>query len=429
MFWLLFWIVLAQQGDFILEAEVNNLTPYVGEKITYTLRFYAYTTSNDDLELENQLPDFAGFWIGDRLSPENRQIVIINNVQYNLQEVLVEIMPLTPGVITIEPATLNIPETSLSDAITLETQSIEVTVRPLPSNPPEGFDGAVGQFSMLTDIDQSRVIVGEPIRLTADFQGAGNFEQLRAPNINLFAGDWQIFSNPADPATYGTNGISGLRLGQRTFEWLLIPQTSGSQQIPPLIFSYFDPFLEDYRTIESSAYDIEVFPGEGTPLIANRQPELIIKPVPNHLQRGSTGLFTGFWVIWLMFPLFAVFSGGWVTYRQIQANRIKASRYQSALKRAHQRLKEADSGLKIARIVYAYIADKQNISNREVTQNNWLDLLPADFQAEKLAACVAEAAGYQFTPDGASFDLQTLIKQAARLLGELDQAWLLDDSY
>ncbi|RMG70280.1 MAG: hypothetical protein D6711_17735, partial [Chloroflexi bacterium] len=151
--------------------------------------------------------------------------------------------------------------------------------------------------------------------------------------------------------------------------------------------------------------------------------QLSIKPVPTHLRTQSMEFFAGFWILWVMFPLIAVFSGCFVLYRQIHAKRHRMLRRKSALKRAQQRLMQADTGDKIARIVYAYIADQHNLANHDVTHNNWLEFLPVSYNATTLEIHVDEARGYQFAPSSDHVNLRPLAKRIAHLLNELDDIW------
>ncbi len=50
--------------------------------------------------------------------------------------------------------------------------------------------------------------------------------------------------------------------GSFTYEYVLIPRRPGAINLPAIVFSYFDPGSESYRTLTSRAYTIRVEPSE-----------------------------------------------------------------------------------------------------------------------------------------------------------------------
>src|SRR4030095_14520750 len=50
---------------------------------------------------------------------------------------------------------------------------------------------------------------------------------------------------------------------EKTWDYVVLPLAAGTQQVPPVRFSYFDPKAAQYRTVESKPLSLQVARGEG----------------------------------------------------------------------------------------------------------------------------------------------------------------------
>ena len=71
-----------------------------------------------------------------------------------------------------------------------ETTTIEV--KPLPANAPPNFSGAVGNFTLATDVKPKNAQVGDPLTVTASISGRGNFDRVTAPTLENERG-WHTY--------------------------------------------------------------------------------------------------------------------------------------------------------------------------------------------------------------------------------------------
>ena len=188
-----------ENQDYFVEAFVSNPTPYVGEEIIYTLRYYAYTLDGIlAMDAPIAFPAFTGFWLND-VNDRDFRIEVVNNIQYNVGERVAEITPLSEGEITIDPAILSIEDQVFLSGGIFVSNAVTVDVQPLPQGAPAEFNDAVGRYSVITEIDTTSVVLGEPITLTMDIQGVGNLDLLPAPIIELGSrlADSHHTSNPS----------------------------------------------------------------------------------------------------------------------------------------------------------------------------------------------------------------------------------------
>lgn len=415
------------QQDFMVESFVNNESPYAGEQILYTFRYYSYLSSAD---VRDVLPEFEGFWLTDIYGLANSsRIEAINGRQYVVQEVYADITPIQPGELIISPAVLEVPPTVFRDALRLETDPIRITVRPLPDGAPNGFNGAVGQFNASFSLDETTITLGQPLTLTMTVDGTGSLERLTAPRLPVVEG-WRIYTNPS---RYEVSEVGSLRFGQKVFEWLLVPEQTGTQVFPSIDFVFFDPQRDVYRTLTSDPLMIQVFPGEDNlnqlPSFTDVNGEQIVQPLkPVNLSSFSPQLPDGFWLLWFVPPALVVLVrvGLWgrsrLTVRQLHQRKI------TALSRLKSRIQHFNGHDDLERVVYAYLADKLGCTEPVVRSLDLVSLLHAhriDSQSiEQFEAVLASVRHQRYLPDTVDGDVQALIQRILSVLGEVDRQWL-----
>lgn len=246
-----------------VRAEVDNQAPFLGEQIVYIFRFYEAV---DVLRLPDILgaqpdydaPGFTGFWAEGDVEQTNYQTTVDGRL-YNVSELRTNLFPTTPGVLTIDPAKLILPGTPYARETILQTDPVQVGVRPLPDGAPAGFAGAVGTYEIRAQASTANATVDEPVQLTVIVSGRGNLRALPDPAWPQMAG-WRSFD--AD-STVETQVLDGEVAGARTYQRMLVPTVAGDAVIPPIEFSFFDPAAAAYYTATTQAIQVSVIPGAG----------------------------------------------------------------------------------------------------------------------------------------------------------------------
>ena len=136
--------------------------------------------------------------------------------------------------------------------VTFSSETTTLEVKPLPPNAPPNFSGAVGHFNLTTDVKPKTAQVGDPLTVTASISGRGNFDRVSAPSLENDRG-WHTYPPSASFKADDEIGISGTK----TFEMVLTPNEP-KKEVPPLIFSYFDPLKEKYVTLQSENLPVVV---------------------------------------------------------------------------------------------------------------------------------------------------------------------------
>jgi hypothetical protein len=150
--------------------------------------------------------------------------------------------------------------------ITVKSEAATLEVKPLPAGAPPGFSGAVGIFSLTTDVKPKKAQVGDPLTVTANISGRGNFDRVTPPALENERG-WHTYPPSSNFKPDDDIGISGTK----SFELVLTPNERKSA-VPPLLFTYFDPLKEKYVTLKGDKLPVLVEGGaapSATPVVAS----------------------------------------------------------------------------------------------------------------------------------------------------------------
>jgi len=278
----------AEQGiksdDVYVKAIIDKSNLYLGEEAVVTFRLYTKVPiSNISFD---KLSSFNGFWSialmdnNVKLQPRSE---IINGEEYTVADVQKSaIYPQKSGELEIDPIEItclaqvqtsrkkrssNDPffDSFFNDPffnnsyrnveLQLKSNPIKLNVKNLPAEgKPNFFNGAVGQYSLGSNIDAKEVNANDAITLKYTISGQGNVDLL--PDLNVeFPPDFEVYDPKISTKTRkSSSGISGYK----TFEYTVIPRSAGEYEIPSVQFSYFDPQQNKYKQVESDSYKIQV---------------------------------------------------------------------------------------------------------------------------------------------------------------------------
>ena len=133
----------------------------------------------------------------------------------------------------------------------IEVRSLPMKGRPL------GFQGAIGSFTAESYLDSDRVSLGDPVKLTFEISGTGNFSAVPAPEIKS---NEKIKVGP--PAFSFLGNETTKHEGKQSFEFIVTPLTAGLVEIPSIEFSFFDPLEETFLSSQTHVHPLRVDPGE-----------------------------------------------------------------------------------------------------------------------------------------------------------------------
>ena len=146
-----------------------------------------------------------------------------------------------------------------SERFSLSTEPTTVEVLALPTaEKPASFTGAIGDFAMQVYTDRNQTQVGEPIMLSVEISGNGNFDRINGPTIPETA-DWRSYEPESN---FQPRIVDSALLGTKRFDYVMIPKQAGTLEIPEMRFAYFEPGTQRYTQLSSPAIEMEVSPSD-----------------------------------------------------------------------------------------------------------------------------------------------------------------------
>lgn len=298
------------QAPVLVKASFNRHAAYLREPVQVVYTLYTLTSTDVQVVKEPVFPN-ATLLAADRVDTAGVTNVTKDGVAYEARVIYRRwLLPLVAGPLRPEPLlfTYKAPKPppaggTLQDLmnqtdkdqaaagkgprVTGSSVPLQLTILPLPlDGQPADFSGAVGHF-VLTAQSDTGVTAGRMAHLTVTVSGEGT----------LLPGERPAITWPAGFTGYDVTGTDKTLLPPavgRTITFAFTAQTPGSQRLPPVAFTYFDPLAAAYKTIRTDSLSIDVAPGSAAP---------VAPPARNPNRPGMWLILAGFllvtvFVIW-----------------------------------------------------------------------------------------------------------------------------------
>lgn len=447
-------------SDAFIRAIVTKSNMY--EQEGFMVSFKLYTTLNVVDFGKIEFPEFEGFMVEEINIPGNQQLQLEHYNGRNYYTAFLKknlLFPQRAGKMKIPSGRIEMVFSVASgkrissffgtqEVMTevkkgLTTNPITVNVKPLPAGKPDNFTGAVGNFSFSPSISTKQVRANEPITITLKISGTGNLKLFKNPKID-FPSNFEVYDPTID--NNFAEASNGLR-GTRKIEYLAIPRYEGNYTIAPIKFSYFDVNSKSYKTLQSSAYDIQVAKDDASKAVANnyatKQEVKVEKDIrflktgkPNfqssqHFFAGSTA----YW-LWYMVPTLLLLAAFIFYRKQAKANaNITLMRNRRANKVAVKRLKTAGKYLKaqdkakfydeVLRAVWGYFSDKLSIPVANLTKDNIEAKLSGhgidDQLIDKFMHILNTCEFARYAPSESDAAMDNLYRETETAIGEMER--------
>lgn len=463
----------SSQNDNVSEANIFVRTlvskTRVREQEAILLSYKLYFAGVDVAQFTNntRIPEFKGFLKQEIESGEiQTELEHYNGRNYQTAVLYRTLLfPQRSGDITIEPAqfeaVLRVQNraqvrsifddffgsyTAVNKPIT--APGVTIHVLDLPANKPAGFSGGVGQFNLTSKISGTELNANEAVTLTLTIQGAGNMKLLKTPMV-----DWPEGFEVYDPKVTNnfkntTAGVSGTK----TIEYLAIPRAGGTYTIPPVRFAYYDTQEQDYRTITTPEYTLNIERAANedvTAMVVNNfvQKENIqqlgtdiryihtaeLMPVADASSRAIRFGSLLFWLCYAIPSLLAALL--FVIFRKkIKENAdMTRVRYKKANKVAQRRLKVAEQLLKqnkkdaffeeIERAAWTYLSDRLSIPTAQLNKENIAQILSnkgvSDMIIQEMMHVLSTAEFARYAP-ASDHAIQEVYEDTIKIINQLE---------
>ena len=229
-----------------VRAVTDKTRAYVGEQIK--VYYKIYTRVGILGGQPDKAPDLNGFWNQDVQSkgPNTWKSEVYKGVRYNVTTIKQSMLfPQHAGNLTIDPLAitfmveLRLPSRNILDDMygnvkdikySAKSQPITIHAIALPTaGKPADFTGAVGNYTVYSDVDKKELKANETLNYTVDISGTGNLSLINSPKITPPADVEKYDPKTNDHIVVDSNGVSG----SRQFSYLLIPRHQGNFTVKP----------------------------------------------------------------------------------------------------------------------------------------------------------------------------------------------------
>ncbi len=270
----------------------------------------------------------------------------------------------------------------------IKTPALELDVKALPTPRPENFNGAVGKYTFSGTLTPQNLKSNDAATLRLVVSGHGNMHLMKSPVVK-FPKDFEIYDPKQEDKTIHTS--QGAK-GTVTYDYVVVPRHGGTYDIPPVEFCYFDPDKQEYQTLKTEPYHVEVAKSanEGSSQTYTSKEDLkVIGNDIHFIKLGNVDVnnedstffdSTTYWMIYvILFLVFAVLLVIFRRYVKENANYARR-RVKKAGKAANQRLRNAEKLMKahdsaafydeIMRALLGYAGDKLNLHTTDLNKDN-----------------------------------------------------------
>ena len=286
----LFWLIIAllftpalasaSLDKPFLTSSASNSRPFVGQEIvlTYTLCF---KDSAPKISRETN-PSLRGLWAKESAPDRFIKSAPATVEGKHVRSAVVrqyKLVPVQSGTITVSGYSMQcfLPQqtettTGQKEApdtrIDITAPAITLSVLPLPEPVPEGFTGAVGNFSFNVEANKQHLDIGEPLTLKLTLAGTGSLLTLELPSLQLP----ETFRSNRPEKTTTLQKESALSQGTITSTIIAWPQSEGNFLIPALRLVVFNSDTQRFSTLLSKPVAITVTRPAQAALAADTKP-------------------------------------------------------------------------------------------------------------------------------------------------------------
>jgi len=404
-----------------VRAVTDKTRAYVGEQIK--VYYKIYTRVNLLGGQPDKAPDLNGFWNQDVQSKGQNtwKSEVYKGIRYNVTTVKQSMLfPQHAGDLTIDPLAitfmveLRLPSRNVLDDMygnikqmkySAKSQPITIHAVALPTaGKPADFTGAVGNYTVYSDVDKKELKANETLNYTVDISGTGNLNLINSPKITTPVDVEKYDPKTNDHILVDSNGVSG----SRQFSYLLIPRHQGNFTLNPVEFTFFNPSTQKYVTVPTKPFTIKVDKGDAqanVPAFNSSEQQDIkllgsdiryIKTTSADVFKDGEGFYNSalYYILLLLGPVLfigALFYRRWMTEYNSDIVRVR-SREASRMAAKHLAFaqKELTAGNRsafydaIAKGLYGYLSDKLNIPVSDLNKENIITQL----QARKLDSTI-----------------------------------------
>lgn len=269
----------------------------------------------------------------------------------------------------------------------IKAPGITIQVDPLPARP-ANFSGGVGKFNISAQLNKTETKANDPVSLRVVVSGTGNLKLIKEPVVNIPKDFDRYDAKITDKTKLTVNGVEGSMI----YDFLIVPRHQGKYEIPPIEYTYYDTSSNQYKTLRTQGFELDVAKGSGSTSAENFTGQEDLKLLNKDIRYIKTGsvrqhavddFFFGSLAYWASLGILVlVFVTLFIVFRQraIENANIGKKRAGKANKVATKRLKKASRLMKdnkpgefydeVLRALWGYVGDKLSMPVEQLSHDN-----------------------------------------------------------
>jgi hypothetical protein len=140
----------------------------------------------------------------------------------------------------------------------LQVPKLAIQSQELPPGAPDGFENAVGNYTLNASTTNSEIQEGDPISVDLLVSGSGNLDTLRPPQLTDQDG-WKVYGTNTDQRGDERRQLTGTVVFHQSIRPLELKTA-----IPPFRLVYFDPKENLYKTLTTPPIPLKMTPSKSS---------------------------------------------------------------------------------------------------------------------------------------------------------------------
>ena len=298
---------------------------------------------------------------------------------------------------------------------------------------------------LVVGINKSSLSANESLTIQLKISGNGNMKMIKTPTIK-FPADFEVYEPKViNDFTNTTSGVTGTK----TIEYLAIPRHAGKFTIPAVTFSYFDVASQSYKTLSTSAYELNVEKGTSTAggVVTNFTNQEQVRLLGSDIRyiavndfdiKPFSTFFVGTWRFWFWIwcPLLITLLLVVFFRKKAKENAdIALMRNKHANKVARKRLKVAAKNLKLGnkevfydevlKALWGYVSDKLAMPIAELNKENIAARLQSkevtDAKIKEFIDLLNDCEFARYAPADDAKEMDNVYSRTMALITEMEQ--------
>lgn len=442
-------------ANLFLRASVSSTSAYEQQAIVYTVKLY---TTYDAIKFigATESPKFDGFVIEDSKDISNslsfetyqgKTYATAVIARYIIFPQMTGNLKVTGNNYTIAVDRREYYHDSFFGQISYNTplqlnvspNDLVINVKALPQPKPADFSGAVGQFTLTSQLKNSDFKTNQAASIVYTLSGTGNIKYVQLPDLSaLYPPELEIYT----PTTKQDVKVGGSNVsGSVTYDYSFMPLEEGDFKIPDVRLVYFNPATGQYETSVAKGYKIQVGKGAAA---KNSSAEKHLKfdselePVAaGSLKKVRRPMVYGF-TYWLGYLIPVVLLAAIYLYRRryesLHSDMV-AFNSRRADKLARRRLRKAAAALKkndkdlfydeLLSALWGYMGDKLRMPTSELLRDNIRQMLQtkgvSDDTIDAFIRNIDDAEFAKYSSAGGKENLNKAYDDAALIINRLER--------